>query len=610
MGLLFPCILLLVISGAVFATDVVNGILGRYVYFNESITDEKLLLQWIFGGSAVANRVPGFLPGYFSSCIGRCQLYDNGTLRLDNLTSADEGRYTFTAQLPPSTIVKEASYDLRVYHVLDAPVISSNDTSRNLIGGSYVSLHCNASGQTVTTYTFYRDEKNICSNPNVTCKDSDLYFHPIAGSDSGSYTCTIQNPVSSNSSRNSVQLNVIDPVSDVKLTRNNTGLVWPGLDSVSLNCSARGTNITYSWHLEGELLLQTPQYQFNENRTVLTIHPITANDNGTFTCTASNQINNQTSNGIIFNLASGISVVTLTGNTTGSYIWVGEDSVSLNCSADGSDVTFFWNLNEERLPQGPQYHLSEGDSKLLISPVSKIDDGPFTCEASNRLGSKNSSDLNLNLAWKPEGNISCSATSNAQDITLGCSWSGGHPEANVSLSFNGKTDNAMNNVTSLVSIVDGQGKVLTCLGDQLGRKSQCTLPIGPPVAIGHDNNAITKIEVGRILNLTVTLEPGLPANFIWSHTSSGQSKASIQGREAQVISTDFSSSYVIRDVKLQDAGKYECIANNTIGTKKFLFTVNVDKNGLSGGAIAGIVIGVLAGVALIGIAVFFIVKKK
>ncbi|XP_040190576.1 carcinoembryonic antigen-related cell adhesion molecule 1-like, partial [Rana temporaria] len=618
MGLMVHSVLLLLASSVVSDTEVVNGTLGNFIYFTESFSNTGLVLNWYFKGIPIAGYSPPLPPACIPDYAGRCQLYDNGTLRLDNLISADDGTYRFTAVQPPVTTVKDVSYELRVYPFLNAPVLTGNVTSNNLIGGSYVSLHCNASGQTVTTYTFDRDGKNICSEPHVTCQDSYLYFQPITGSNSGSYTCTIRNPVSTNTSRNLIQLNVSDPVSDVKLISNIPGVVWPGLDLVSLNCSARGTGVTYSWSLQGAPLPSDSRYHFTENYRVLTISPVTANDTGTFTCRASNWINNQTSNGINLALGSLISVVTLTGNTPGSYIWVGEDSVSLNCSADGSEVQFLWKLNGEPLPPGSQYQISQGGSpphsNLLISPVSKNDAGPFTCEASNRLNSKTSNALNLSLNWTPEGNIACTALPDGQDIKLGCSWSGGHPEANVSLIFNGITENGTNSV-NVTSIGDNfQVSDLTCHGDQLGRKSQCTVRIGPPLALEDDNNATIDTVVGGTLNLTVTLKPGLPAKFYWKHTLFSQSKKSIQSRESSVSSTDFSSSYVIRDLTVNDAGKYECIAENAIGTQSFLFTVSVTENvapkdGLSGGAIAGIVIGVLAGVTLIGIAVFFIVKK-
>lgn len=44
-------------------------------------------------------------------------------------------------------------------------------------------------------------------------------------------------------------------------------------------------------------------------------------------------------------------------------------------------------------------------------------------------------------------------------------------------------------------------------------------------------------------------------------------------------STNFSSSLQISDVEVEDAGYYECIAMNIIGSQSFRFTLNVTEGG-------------------------------
>ncbi|XP_068098333.1 carcinoembryonic antigen-related cell adhesion molecule 1-like [Hyperolius riggenbachi] len=186
---------------------------------------------------------------------------------------------------------------------LSAPALSSNSTNINrFVSGTYVSLHCDGGNQSIISYTFYQDGKNICSGPNVTCRDSYFYFQPITASDRGNYTCVIQNPASFNTS-NTLQLTVSAPVSDVRLTSNASGYLWPGINSTSLTCSALGTEVSYTWSLKGAPLPQDPQYKLTQGNSVLTISPVSANDDGPFTCTASNWMNNATSNGLNISLA-------------------------------------------------------------------------------------------------------------------------------------------------------------------------------------------------------------------------------------------------------------------------------------------------------------------
>ncbi|XP_072282903.1 pregnancy-specific beta-1-glycoprotein 4-like [Pyxicephalus adspersus] len=408
--------------------------------------------------------------------------------------------------------------------------------------------------------------------------------------------------------------NSYSPVSDVKLTSNASELVWPGLDSVCLNCTARGADVTYSWSLQGAPLPQDPNYHLSENNTVLTISPVSDKDNETFTCTAKNWINSETSNGVSFDLASPVSSVTLTSNTSGSYIWVGEESVTLHCSAKGSAITFLWNLNGEPLPADSRYYLSHGDSpphsNLFISPVYRNDTGNFTCKASNQLGSETSIALSLNLAWNPEGNMQCTAEPIDLNFQLGCSWSGGQPATNVILILSGRIwksgENSVNVVTTKSNF---EGSSLICLGDQLGRTSQCSVIFVPPEAIGHNNNNITESKVGNTVNLTVMLVRGLSAEFTWYYLN--PDPIPIQTNSNILVeSTSSSSSLHIPDVTMKDAGKYECRAKNFIGSQSFFFTVTVAANGLGGGVIAGIVIGVIFGVIFISSLVGYIIRKK
>ncbi|KAG8536482.1 hypothetical protein GDO81_026261, partial [Engystomops pustulosus] len=182
------------------------------------------------------------------------------------------------------------------------PVLRSNDTSALLIDGSYVTLDCDAGSQDVTSYTFYRDEKTICSEPPVTCRGRYLDFTPITEKDSGSYTCSIQNPVSTSTS-NSLSLIVYVAVSDVVVTSNVSGLVWPGIDSVSLRCSARGTDVSYSWSLQGVPISGGGRFHVTENNTRLVISPVSSDDSGSFICTARNLLNSQNSSDVRLSLA-------------------------------------------------------------------------------------------------------------------------------------------------------------------------------------------------------------------------------------------------------------------------------------------------------------------
>ncbi|XP_075696962.1 cell adhesion molecule CEACAM5-like [Rhinoderma darwinii] len=385
-------------------TKVVNETLGGYVDFDVFVPLPEIYhIEWTFGETGnvtvAAQIYIGEFPQFHPQYRGRCELFTNGTLRLNNLTYADEGDYNLYVFDQNNFTTHIQLYELQLFPILHAPFL--RNMSDRSVAGTNVTLQCDAGNQNVTTYTFYRDQKTICTEPHVICRGSFLDFRLITGNDNGNYTCSIQNPVSTSTS-NSLNVTVSVPVSAVTLTTNTSNLLlWPGRDFVSLWCASNGTDVSYSWSRDRAPLPQNPQYQFTLNSSMLIIRPVSTEDNGYFMCTATNWINSENSTKLYLNLASPVSAVTLTSNASG-VLRAGEDSVSLYCSAQGSAITFFWSLNGKPVPPNPPYYITQSDSppnsNLTIRPVSKNDTGPFTCTATNLENSETSNALSLSLA--------------------------------------------------------------------------------------------------------------------------------------------------------------------------------------------------------------------
>ncbi|XP_069802601.1 carcinoembryonic antigen-related cell adhesion molecule 2-like isoform X2 [Dendropsophus ebraccatus] len=277
---------------------VINGALGGSAYFNVSeptTTD----VSWQY-------KSPQALEPERLRCnnklIKKCET-KNGSLILYNITYNDEGEYIMTYIM--TECKKEERYYLQVYDYLSAPVLRSNHT-RFVTNGTNVTLRCDAEQyQNVTAYTFYQDQTPICFEPNVICRGRYLDFTPITEKHSGSYTCTIRNPISNNTS-DFLNLTVLAPVTVVTVTSDTSGALWAGEDSVSLYCTAQGSPITFSWSLNGNPVSSIPPYYITQSDSPpssnLTISPVSKNDIGSFTCTASSLKNNKSSNAANLNI--------------------------------------------------------------------------------------------------------------------------------------------------------------------------------------------------------------------------------------------------------------------------------------------------------------------
>ncbi|XP_063293031.1 carcinoembryonic antigen-related cell adhesion molecule 1-like [Pelobates fuscus] len=530
-GLLTWTLLLSVLAGSVSSLQTVNGAVGGSANLTVNLTlppPEILQATWIFNtNSLIVSLFPGNTIIYTDAYRGRCELLPDLTLRLDKLTLAAQGDYTLTVTDPASGNKTTVTVYLAVYKPFDKmPTLTVSESFP--ANGSNVNLTCNAPGQTVENYTFYRNQVNACSQDHVTCTGSNLTFHPITESDEGNYTCTIQNPINNKTSEPYL-LTVAVPVHEVMIGRN-----------------------------------------------------------------------------------------------TSSLLWVGKDSVSLNCSALGTDVQFSWNLNGAALPSDPRYKFTH--DSLIISPVERNDNGSFTCIARNRVNNITSEALTLSLAWHPEGSIKCSANGNNENVQLLCSWPGGNPPANINMTFNSSIQNGINEVAKNVSLIPpSSDQKLSCYGAQGGLEVACSLTLAKPYVYDFKNYSTTPVVEGNSATLTVTLTGNtvginsralipeakiLPATFTWFHLNPNPTPVS-EG----VVSTPSTSSLRLSSVTERENGTYECRAENLIGSTSFFYIIHVEaktiphpSNGLGPGEIAGIVIGVLAGLAIIGIIIYFIVK--
>ncbi|OCT73020.1 hypothetical protein XELAEV_18035999mg [Xenopus laevis] len=119
-------------------------------------------------------------------------------------------------------------------------------------------------------------------------------------------------------------------VSNVALSSNaSSGLLCPGKDSVNLTCSALGTNVTFSWYLDGAPLPPDSRYHLMNSNSSLIISPVMTTDTGFFTCTGSTSLNSETS--IPLTLSFGCSPY---GNVQCNAV-KSDQSVTLSCSWPG-----------------------------------------------------------------------------------------------------------------------------------------------------------------------------------------------------------------------------------------------------------------------------------
>nr|XP_055106317.1 carcinoembryonic antigen-related cell adhesion molecule 1 isoform X3 [Symphalangus syndactylus] len=223
-----------------------------------------------------------------------------------------------------------------------------------------------------------------------------------------------------------------------------------------------------------------------------------------------------------------------------------KDAVTFTCEPEAQDPTYLWWVNGQSLPVSPRLQLSNGNRTLTLLSVTRNDTGPYECEIQNPVSANRSDPVTLNVTYGPDTpTISPSDTYYRPEANLNLScYAASNPPAQYSWLINGTFQQSTQELFIPNITVNNSGSY-TCHANNL--------------VTGRNRTTVKTIIVSGKQNLTML--PRLNLNS-W----------------AQAILPSVSQSAGITD---NDPSP---------------------ENGLSPGAIAGIVIGVLALVVLIAVA--------
>uniref|UniRef100_A0A8D0HRF2 T-cell surface antigen CD2 n=1 Tax=Sphenodon punctatus TaxID=8508 RepID=A0A8D0HRF2_SPHPU len=87
-------VILFCLKGAAASNRNIHGVLGGSAFLDiANLKEQQQILKWLLGKTLIARmKMSDSKPTYSLPCM--CELYPNGTLRLDNLTQKQDGQYT------------------------------------------------------------------------------------------------------------------------------------------------------------------------------------------------------------------------------------------------------------------------------------------------------------------------------------------------------------------------------------------------------------------------------------------------------------------------------------------------------------------------------------
>ncbi|XP_015784302.1 hemicentin-2 [Tetranychus urticae] len=285
-----------------------------------------------------------------------------------------------------SSIVNEiqANKPLELPRIIEHPldiVVKKNEPAM---------LYCKADGQPKPTIEWYKDGEKIRSNrPRIFLSGDGLFFYKVSSegkeSDTGTYWCVARNSVGKVISRNAT-VNVGYLRDEFRLSP-KSGTVVAG-DSVTLDCSPpRGSpEPTVTWKKDGEpMTLASPRFQLTTSGS-LKINDIHPTDRGIYICVASSSVGSRESTPASLVVLVKPYFIKLPNNITVAE----SSSIELECKVDGDPVPLItWIKKDGQLPS--QRSTIGPDKTLSIINVTSEDEGVYTCEAGNLVGSATAS---------------------------------------------------------------------------------------------------------------------------------------------------------------------------------------------------------------------------
>lgn len=227
--------------------------------------------------------------------LGRVQVLEDRTLRLERITLSDQGRYTCEADNPAGSLT--ASATLTVYA---PPTFSTRPLAQTVEIGQDVSFHCNAHGspKPFIFWSFEGDRSLIFSGTSSTNYEafnsqeghSTLLFKNAQLQNSGTVIiCSVVNAAGSASTRTRLTITSKEDRPPPVIIRGPVNQTLPINSVATLSCEATGNpKPMISWYKEGIPVIASEKVEMHKNGG-LEISNLEKDDSGVYTCVASSK---------------------------------------------------------------------------------------------------------------------------------------------------------------------------------------------------------------------------------------------------------------------------------------------------------------------------------